>query len=105
MISTSPPASARFARRLFYFLLLSLGATFLATSEQRPLGRVAAVSSRSVWYRGNTHTHTNNSFDGESPLEAVATAYKNLGYNFLFITDHNKLTSVDSVNAQVGVPG
>jgi hypothetical protein len=35
----------------------------------------------------------------------VATTYKNLGYNFLFFTDHNKLTNIDNVNSEVGVPG
>jgi uncharacterized protein (TIGR03437 family) len=67
--------------------------------------RVAAVSSTLTWYRGNTHTHTNNSFDGESSPAAVSAAYKALGYNFLFITDHNKLTDVEGVNAQLAVPG
>lgn len=40
------------------------------------------------WYKGNTHTHT-NVFDGFSPAEDVINLYKNEGYNFLAITDHN----------------
>lgn len=56
------------------------------------------------WYRGNTHTHTNNS-DGDSSPEQVAESYKALGYNFVVITDHNKLTDVDSLNSQLGSPG
>src|SRR5450432_515060 len=105
MPSLRPPASAKFARRFLFIVLISLLAAFLVSSERRPLTHVAAVSATSVWYRGNTHTHTNNSFDGESSPLAVASTYKELGYNFLFITDHNKLTSVDSVNAELAVPG
>lgn len=38
--------------------------------------------------RGNLHTHTLLS-DGDSPPEAVAAAYREAGYQFLAITDHN----------------
>ena len=40
------------------------------------------------WFKGNTHTHTLES-DGDSPPEVVATWYRNHGYNFLVISDHN----------------
>ena len=53
------------------------------------------------WYKGNTHCHTLNS-DGDSSPWEVAEWYKNHGYNFLFITDHNFLTSVDRLNAVYG---
>jgi uncharacterized protein (TIGR03437 family) len=72
-------------------------------SSERKSDRRAATSAL-LWYRGNTHTHTTNS-DGDSSPAAVAAWYKDHGYNFLFLTDHNKLTDIDSVNAQLGVPG
>jgi hypothetical protein len=43
------------------------------------------------WYRGNTHTHTVES-DGDSPPEYVAQWYKEHGYNFLVLSDHNVFT-------------
>lgn len=43
------------------------------------------------WYKGNTHTHTLES-DGDSPPEEVATWYKEHGYDFLVLSDHNVLT-------------
>ena len=43
------------------------------------------------WYKGNTHTHTLES-DGDSPPEYVARWYKEHGYDFLVISDHNVLT-------------
>ena len=44
------------------------------------------------WYKGNTHTHTLES-DGDSPPEYVARWYKEHGYNFLVLSDHNVLTA------------
>jgi hypothetical protein len=43
------------------------------------------------WYRGNTHTHTWWS-DGDSPPETVVKWYKDHGYNFLVLSDHNVLS-------------
>jgi hypothetical protein len=46
----------------------------------------------SGWWKGNTHTHSNNS-DGDSPPGEVAARYDSLGYDFLVLTDHNQVTS------------
>jgi predicted metal-dependent phosphoesterase TrpH len=43
------------------------------------------------WYKGNTHAHTINSDGNAGPYE-VAKWYKDHGYDFLSITDHNQLT-------------
>ena len=43
------------------------------------------------WYKGNTHTHTVES-DGDSPPEYVARWYKEHGYDFLVLSDHNVFT-------------
>ncbi|NUO81932.1 CehA/McbA family metallohydrolase [candidate division KSB1 bacterium] len=40
------------------------------------------------WFKGNTHTHTTMS-DGDSPPEVVARWYKDHGYRFLVLSDHN----------------
>jgi len=47
------------------------------------------------WYKGNTHAHTDES-DGDSPPEVVASWYKNHGYNFLVLSDHNVRTPIAS---------
>lgn len=44
-----------------------------------------------TWFKGNTHTHTLES-DGDSPPEEVAAWYKQNGYDFLVLSDHNVLT-------------
>ena len=53
------------------------------------------------WYKGNTHTHTVNS-DGDSTPDDVVRWYREHGYQFLVLTDHNFITSVDGLNALHG---
>jgi hypothetical protein len=53
------------------------------------------------WYKGNTHTHTLNS-DGDSTPDDVARWYREHGYRFLVLSDHNFVTSVDGLNALHG---
>lgn len=43
------------------------------------------------WFKGNLHTHTTNS-DGDSPPHEVVTWYRDAGYDFLALTDHDLLT-------------
>ncbi|MBC7897001.1 MAG: CehA/McbA family metallohydrolase [Cytophagaceae bacterium] len=64
-----------------------------------PMTDVGAQAPR--WYKGNTHTHTLNS-DGDTAPDEVARWYREHGYHFLFLTDHNFLTSVDGLNALMG---
>jgi hypothetical protein len=52
------------------------------------------ASANAAWFRGNTHAHTLES-DGDSSPEVVARWYADHGYDFLVITDHDKVTRVD----------
>lgn len=55
--------------------------------------------------KGNLHTHTNKS-DGMFNLSEVALKYKNDGYNFLAITDHNKLfNGSNKIDNMTIIPG
>ncbi|MGQ0639584.1 MAG: CehA/McbA family metallohydrolase [Gemmatimonadaceae bacterium] len=56
------------------------------------------------WYRGNTHAHTLNS-DGDSPPDVVVRWYRQHGYQFTFITDHEFITDVGPLNAMFGAAG
>jgi hypothetical protein len=49
------------------------------------------------WFKGNTHTHTTES-DGDSSPEYVAGWYKDHGYRFLILSDHNTLTDIEPLN-------
>ena len=65
------------------------------------LGVDTVRSQGARWYKGNTHTHTLNS-DGDSTPDDVVRWYREHGYQFLVLTDHNFLTSVDGLNALHG---
>ena len=86
----------------------SLGLCFAAATlnaqdvSPRPPGKVAPAAGPAMrWYKGNTHTHTLNS-DGDSTPDDVVRWYREHGYQFLVLTDHNFVTSVDGLNALHG---
>jgi hypothetical protein len=75
-------------------------AVVAAARSQAPQPTAPAASA-ARWYKGNTHTHTLNS-DGDSTPDEVVRWYRDHRYNFLVLTDHNYLTSVDGLNAVHG---
>jgi hypothetical protein len=58
----------------------------------------AAWAADWIWARGCLHTHTKNS-DGTGTPQAVADWYRANGYQFLAITDHEKVTDVAPLDA------
>jgi hypothetical protein len=79
--------------------VIAAGAYAVATGAQAPVPAATAGALR--WFKGNTHTHTLNS-DGDSTPDDVVRWYRDHKYNFLVLTDHNYLTSVDGLNALHG---
>lgn len=69
-------------------------------AEPRAASREPQAASQR-WFKGNTHTHTTES-DGDSAPDVVARWYREHGYQFLVLSDHNKLTSVEALNALGG---
>lgn len=65
---------------------------------------IVAVLASLVWLKGNLHTHTAKS-DGDSAPEEVATWYRDHGYDFLVITDHDQITNIEAPQGLVLVPG
>lgn len=61
------------------------------------------LASHAEWYRGNTHTHTINS-DGDSSAEVVSGWYRDHGYHFIVITDHEFLTDIAPLQEEFGAP-
>lgn len=51
-----------------------------------------------IWLKGNLHAHSTNS-DGDLPPEQVIRAYRDRGYQFLSLTDHNIFTSYPEFNS------
>lgn len=57
-----------------------------------------------AWLKGNLHTHTLES-DGDSPPADVVRWYAEHGYDFLVITDHDKITRVEDSHGMVMILG
>lgn len=49
------------------------------------------------WYKGNLHTHTNNS-DGRYSPQSTVDVYAQAGYDFLALSDHGRLTNPDDLD-------
>ena len=54
------------------------------------------VHEPTVWYKGNTHSHSTFS-DGDTPVNDVIKWYNDNDYHFLFVTDHNYPLQPDSL--------
>ena len=76
--------------RLFLLFLAALAVALTQTTT--------APASKGRWYKGNLHTHTLNS-DGDSTPHEVATWYREHGYQFLVLSDHNYFTDPAGLNA------
>lgn len=64
----------------------------------------ACLDLHAAWFRGNLHTHTAES-DGDSTPAEVVRWYADHGYDFLVITDHDKITRVLDAAGLVLIPG
>jgi hypothetical protein len=62
------------------------------------------VDVDAAWLKGNLHTHTLES-DGDSTPAEVVRWYAEHGYDFLVITDHDKVTRVEDGRGLVLIPG
>ena len=67
------------------FVGQATAATMFAAS-----GGIADKRTGKRWYRGMLHMHTHWS-DGRALPEQAVAAYKDAGYDFISITDHNRL--------------
>lgn len=72
-------------------------AAILPAAQGRPESQATSLR----WFKGNTHTHTTES-DGDSAPDVVARWYREHGYQFLVLSDHNKLTSTEALAALAG---
>ena len=86
--------------RLCALTTVTLCACAAPQSEPRPSYAFEPVpwSAGDRWFKGNTHAHTTES-DGDSTPEYVARWYKEHGYDFLVLSDHNVFTDPARLSA------
>jgi hypothetical protein len=75
-----------------------------APAPAAPVAR-AQRASRSpaavAWLKGSTHVHTIHSGDSRMPVDDVVRWYSDRGYDFIVVTDHNRVTEVESTGLLV----
>ncbi len=57
------------------------------------------------WLKGQTHVHTDRSHDASTPPERVLEFYASRGYDFISLTDHNRVTVVRPPRGMLLLPG
>jgi hypothetical protein len=66
-----------------------------SSTETPPLG----------FLKGQTHVHSSRSYDAKTPPEAVLAFYKAHGYDFVALTDHNRVTVIEPPEGLLLIPG
>jgi hypothetical protein len=57
------------------------------------------------YLKGQTHVHSARSYDAHTPPEQVLEFYRAHGYDFVALTDHNRVTVVEPPSGLLLVPG
>ncbi|MFP5245553.1 MAG: PHP domain-containing protein, partial [Thermoanaerobaculia bacterium] len=58
------------------------------------IAALVCIDVHAAWLKGNLHTHTSES-DGDSTPAEIVRWYEEHGYDFLVITDHDKITKAE----------
>jgi hypothetical protein len=66
---------------------------------------LAAAAVDEVWLRGTTHVHAKPSGDSATPVPDVIRWYEQRRYDFIVITDHNRVTAAESTPQLIVIPG
>jgi hypothetical protein len=64
-----------------------------------------APPSDEVWLKGSTHVHARPSGDSSEPLEGVIAWYEAHDYDFIALTDHNKVTPIEQGHSLIVLSG
>jgi len=79
-----------------------------------PFGAEAVITLQSPYvakgsvFKGQMHTHSKcvgGCSDGSQSPAEVAAAYRDAGYDFISITDHNTITPIPNVSGMLIIPG
>ncbi len=70
-----------------------------------PLGSGVPANDE-VWLKGSTHVHAKPSGDSVEPIDKVVAWYETRGYDFIVLSDHNKVSEVAGADGVAGsTPG
>lgn len=67
----------------------------LAPQTRKPYVPVSALRKGPAWYAGDFHAHSRESGDAKPTLDEMVQAAKDVGLDFVEISDHNTVTQLD----------
>lgn len=70
----------------------------LEPQTREPYAPVVAISNEARWYAGDFHVHSRESGDARPTLDEVATFARSRGLDFVELSEHNTLSSLELVN-------
>lgn len=74
-----------------------------AVADATPIADAAPADAAPAepvgWLKGSTHVHAAPSGDSAEPVASVIAWYRERGYDFIALTDHNRVTDVDGGTA------
>jgi hypothetical protein len=76
------------------------------TTEATGHGEVTAADSlveAEVWLKGSTHVHARASGDSSEPADQVIAWYEDRRYDFIVLTDHNRVSELDEASDTRGL--
>ena len=76
--------------------------TARAAAAAPPASPLAPPASKEVWLRGSTHVHAKPSGDSTTPIPQVIAWYEQRGYDFIVLTDHNRVSEIDPDASTLG---
>jgi hypothetical protein len=84
-------------RQLALVVLATACTAAAQASDSRDAGSGSAGSGSGaeVWLKGSTHVHARPSGDSSEPIPKVIAWYEQHGYDFIVLTDHNRVSEVD----------
>lgn len=75
-----------------------------ATSDAAPGSAPAPAAAGETWLRGTTHVHARPSGDSATSIADVIRWYETRGYDFIALTDHNRVSELDPSISTRGQP-
>nr|AHN97833.1 hypothetical protein [uncultured bacterium lac111] len=85
-------------------LVAAVDADAVAVAVEPDAGPTTPPSDE-VWLRGTTHVHAKPSGDSVAPVPDVIRWYERHRYDFIVLTDHNRVTPVASTPQLIVIPG
>jgi len=80
-------------------IVLRATPTLPAQPDRRPYIAAAPLAAGARWYAGDFHVHSRESGDASPTLDEVATFARGRGLDFVELSEHNTVSSVDFVTA------